>query len=72
MEGGLDDTDLLTLGSPKVHPEPDDDKENVDNVDFARPKNPSPKKHLRFPVEIPGNIAPIAVLIPIFLNTMLT
>ncbi len=58
MEGGLDDTDLLTLGSPKIKTlhskqddddEEEDDKENVDSVDFVRPRNPSPKKPLRVP-----------------------
>lgn len=56
MEGGLDDTDLLTIGSPKVkEQDPDDnDKENVDSVDFIRPKNPSPKKSQRIPIPMPG------------------
>jgi hypothetical protein len=49
MEGGLDDTDLLTIGSPKIkEPEPEEEnKENVDSVDFIKPKIPSPKKRMQ-------------------------
>lgn len=45
MEGGLDDSSLLTMGSPKVPTpvvmDPSDDKENVDTLDFAKPRVPS-------------------------------
>ncbi|CAL8099703.1 unnamed protein product [Orchesella dallaii] len=64
MEGGLDDTSLLTMGSPKVvtTPEdPTDNKENVDVIDFARPRIPTPKKQ-KLPVESAptgiGNLSP--------------
>jgi hypothetical protein len=50
MEGGLDNTDLLKMGSPKVlnqrsvdDEEDKENKENKDSVDFAMPRLPSPK-----------------------------
>lgn len=47
MEGGLDDSSLLNMGSPKIPTPPVDpfeNKENVDVLDFARPKVPTPRK----------------------------
>jgi len=54
METGLDDKDLLDIGSPKIKDESrcvNEDKENIplittagDITDFARPRVPSPKK----------------------------
>jgi len=47
MEGGLDNSCLLSIGSPKL---PDsENKENnshCDEVDFIRPRIPTPKKKL--------------------------
>lgn len=52
MEGGLDDSSLLTIGSPKVPTPPTvivvdpvlENKENIDVLDFAKPRVPTPKK----------------------------
>jgi len=44
MDGGLDDSHLLTFGSPKIKEPEHENKENVDDVDFARPRIPTPKR----------------------------
>lgn len=49
MEGGLDDSSLLAMGSPKMVVDVSENKENIDVLDFARPRIPTPKKS-----KIPG------------------
>jgi hypothetical protein len=52
MEGGLDDCNLLQIGSPKVEEEKENHNENTYG-EFSRPRVPSPKKQPKFNENVP-------------------